>query len=168
MNVDVRRVANGVGKIKNFLDVDVDGTMFKGIKIVEKDGKELISWPAIKNGNKWFDVVKPSDELRTNVENAIRSKLMSINDTTASILSDEQYVEIHNMLFAGKPTIFGQDVINKVGFRMVKITGLLFATQNPNKTSKSAALAREGHKITWIIDNSTYIGRIIDGEYKKL
>ena len=39
-----------------------------------------------------------------------------------------------------------------------------FMEQNPMKTSKWAAMAKQGHKIIWIFKGWNYIGRIVDGE----
>jgi len=51
------------------------------------------------------------------------------------------------------------------GLRQVKTPGWLFIEQNPHKPSKWGKMAKEGHKIMWVIrraDNK-WFGRVVDG-----
>ena len=58
----------------------------------------------------------------------------------------------------------------------LKMGDWLFLEQNPKKQSFYGKLARQGHRIVWILYKNKYIGRIhnntllwvVDGEYKPL
>jgi hypothetical protein len=43
-----------------------------------------------------------------------------------------------------------------------------FFKQNPQKSSRYAKLAQQGHQIMWGIQGRTYILRVVDWEFKKL
>ena len=46
--------------------------------------------------------------------------------------------------------------------RRVMIGGLSFLEQNPKKSSKWAVMAREGHKIMWVMKGRSYIAQVRD------
>ncbi len=57
---------------------------------------------------------------------------------------------------------------SKNKLRSVEIEGLTFIEQNPNKESRWAQLAREGHQIMWAMRGRQYIARIMDGSFLDL
>jgi len=70
----------------------------------------------------------------------------------------------------GQQTLRGFDFTCNLGDRGISLRCL---EQNPNKTDKfgnlkkHAILARQGHKIMWVIDrNGSYLGGIIDGVWQ--
>ena len=54
--------------------------------------------------------------------------------------------------------------------KAVDLGGFRFIGQNPNKNSKWAKLAREGHKILWVIrlSDNVWAGRVVDGQTTQL
>ncbi len=51
------------------------------------------------------------------------------------------------------------------GVRYVELGhGLRLVEQNPNKKSRWAELARQGHRIAWVMRDGEYLARIVDGE----
>jgi len=57
---------------------------------------------------------------------------------------------------------------SKSKLRSVEIDGLTFVEQNPNKESRWAQLAREGHQIMWAMRGRQYIARVMDGKFLAL
>jgi hypothetical protein len=49
--------------------------------------------------------------------------------------------------------------------RPVEVEGLIFIEQTPSKESRWAQLAREGHRIVWVMRGRQYIARVMDGEF---
>ena len=80
--------------------------------------------------------------------------------TFDAIFSDQSEVELE-----GKPYPIYQ---TKSGLRNVNYSGIFFIEQNPQKNSRYAQMALDGHKILWGIKGRTYIVRIIDGEFNLL
>ena len=54
--------------------------------------------------------------------------------------------------------------------KRVTIGDYTYLEQNPNSVSQYGRMARAGHRILWIIHFPTerYVGRVIDGEVRKL
>ena len=51
------------------------------------------------------------------------------------------------------------------GLRYVNLPGeAILIEQNPNKGSKWAKLATDGHRVAWVMRDGEYLGRVIDGE----
>ena len=51
------------------------------------------------------------------------------------------------------------------GLRHVKLPGgATLVEQNPDKRSEWAALARQGHRIAWVLRDGEYLARVVDGE----
>ena len=42
--------------------------------------------------------------------------------------------------------------------------GLTIIEQNPDTSSSYAKMAKEGHKIAWVLRNNQYLGAVIDGK----
>lgn len=51
------------------------------------------------------------------------------------------------------------------GLRYVDLEdGAILVEQNPKKQSRWARLAREGHRIAWVLKDGEYLARIVDGK----
>lgn len=49
--------------------------------------------------------------------------------------------------------------------RYVKLSGdTVLVEQNPNKSSEWSGLAREGHRVAWVLREGEYLARVVDGE----
>jgi hypothetical protein len=46
--------------------------------------------------------------------------------------------------------------------------GAILVEQNPNKRSQWAMLARQGHRIAWVMRDREYLARVVDGEVQML
>ena len=84
---------------------------------------------------------------------------------TDSIFSDLPAVEIDD-------SIFDIHTLPRVGMRFVdvEIDGERYRImeQNPNKASKWAELARNGHQIAWVFKDGRYFARVVDGLFTTL
>ncbi|UCG03366.1 MAG: hypothetical protein JSW11_05115 [Candidatus Heimdallarchaeota archaeon] len=56
----------------------------------------------------------------------------------------------------------------KSGLRNVTYSDIWFIEQNPQKDSRHAKLAQEGHQILWGLKKRTYVLRVIDGKFTLL
>lgn len=55
------------------------------------------------------------------------------------------------------------------GLRHVKLPGgAALVEQNPKKKSEWAELAREGHRVAWVMREGEYLARVVDGEVTML
>ncbi len=55
------------------------------------------------------------------------------------------------------------------GLRYVKLPGdAVLVEQNPQKETRWARMARQGHKVAWAIRGDEYLERAIDGEVEML
>jgi hypothetical protein len=54
---------------------------------------------------------------------------------------------------------------SSAGLRFVKIGKYTFLEQNPNKSSRWAKLAREGHNILWVLMGRRYLAQVRDGVF---
>jgi hypothetical protein len=55
------------------------------------------------------------------------------------------------------------------GVRYVNLSGgAILVEQNPNKRSQWAMLARQGHRIAWVMRDGEYLARVVDGEVQTL
>jgi hypothetical protein len=63
----------------------------------------------------------------------------------------------------------GVDRFKPSGVRYVDLpSALILVEQNPDKDSHWAKLAREGHKIAWVMKDGDYLARVIDGKVEIL
>jgi hypothetical protein len=46
--------------------------------------------------------------------------------------------------------------------------GAILVEQNPKKNSRWARLAREGHRIAWVLKYGEYLARVVDGKLTML
>ena len=49
--------------------------------------------------------------------------------------------------------------------RKFRIEGYNFIEQNPEKSSRWAEMAREGHQIMWVMKGRGYLAQVRDGEF---
>ncbi|MFX0124622.1 MAG: hypothetical protein ACFFAE_13400 [Candidatus Hodarchaeota archaeon] len=56
----------------------------------------------------------------------------------------------------------------KTGLRNVTYSDIWFIEQNPQKDSRFARMAQEGHQILWGLKKRTYILRVMDGKFIQL
>jgi hypothetical protein len=65
--------------------------------------------------------------------------------------------------------INGEDYFVKrtpsAGLRFVKIGKYSFLEQNPNKSSRWAKLANEGHRILWVLEGQRYLAQVRDAVF---
>jgi len=67
-------------------------------------------------------------------------------------------VEVDGVLYPVEET-------SKSKLRRVSIEGYGFVEQNPEKASRWARMAREGHSIMWIMKGRRYVARVEDGKF---
>jgi len=79
----------------------------------------------------------------------------------AAIFEDQDSVEVEGVTYLIEKT-------SKSKLRSVEIDGLTFIEQNPNKESRWAQLAREGHQIIWVMSGRQYIARVMDDHFLNL
>jgi hypothetical protein len=59
----------------------------------------------------------------------------------------------------------GVKKFSRSGLRYMNLTeDLILVEQNPKKSSEWAELARQGHRIAWVMRNGEYLARVVDGE----
>jgi len=78
-----------------------------------------------------------------------------------AIFESEDSVEVEGVTYLIEKT-------SKSNLRSVEIDELTFIEQNPNKDSKWAQMAREGHQIMWVMKGRQYIARMMDAEFLAL
>jgi len=78
-----------------------------------------------------------------------------------TIFNNKKSVEINGKIYRVRRT-------SSRGLRFLIIEGYTFLEQNPEKNSVWGNLAKDGHKILWIIEDGDYIGQVRDGVYHDL
>jgi hypothetical protein len=78
-----------------------------------------------------------------------------------AIFSNHETVEIEGR-------IYHMDYTNNQNLRKFSIEGLNFIEQNPDKGSSWAKMAREGHRILWVMKGRGYIAQVRDGVFHEL
>lgn len=53
----------------------------------------------------------------------------------------------------------------RANLRFVKVDRFTFLEQNPSKSSRWAKMAREGHRIMWVLTRRRYLGQVRDGVF---
>jgi hypothetical protein len=77
-------------------------------------------------------------------------------------------------ILAAYEKLFGKDKdsvhrFRPSGVRYVDLPGdLILVEQNPDKESHWAKLAREGHKLAWVMKDGEYLARVVDGKVEVL
>lgn len=74
-----------------------------------------------------------------------------------AIFTNQHGVEIDGRLYPIHQT--------KTGLRNVTYSGIWFIEQNPQKESRFAKMAQEGHQILWGLKKRTYVLRVMDGKF---
>jgi len=82
-------------------------------------------------------------------------------------------LKIYKAIFNDKREVtIDNEKINKKkfsrGIKYIDFSGYRFIEQNRNKKSNWGKMAREGHKIMWVIKGRKYIAQIIDDAFKYL
>ena len=77
-----------------------------------------------------------------------------------AIFSNQYSVEIDGRLYPIHQT--------KSGLRNVTYSDVWFIEQNPEKDSRYAKLAQEGHQILWGLKKRMYVLRVMDGKFTQL
>ena len=75
-----------------------------------------------------------------------------------AIFNDQKVVEIEDQRYKVRHT-------SKRGIRFVAVDDYTFLNQNSEKNSVWGRLARDGHKIMWVIEDGDYVGQVRDGVY---
>lgn len=83
-------------------------------------------------------------------------------------------LKVFNAIFEGLSSVEIDGVIypiretSRSKLRYVNIEGNSFIEQNPDKASRWAKLAQEGHKIMWVLKGKRYLARVKDGIFLDL
>jgi hypothetical protein len=77
-----------------------------------------------------------------------------------AIFTNQHGVEIEGRLYPIQQT--------KSGLRNVTYSDIWFIEQNPEKDSRHAKLAQEGHQILWGLKKRSYVLRVMDGKFTQL
>ncbi len=88
--------------------------------------------------------------------------LMNLEETSKKVyeevFKDRKTVEVDGRGYRIRKT-------SKLGLRVVELGSLTFLEQNPEKNSVWGRLAREGHRILWIIEDGDYVAQVHDGVF---
>lgn len=77
-------------------------------------------------------------------------------------------------ILAAYEKLFGKDKndvhrFKPSGVRYIDLPNdLILVEQNPDKDSHWAKLARDGHKVAWVMKDGDYFARVIDGKVEML
>lgn len=80
-------------------------------------------------------------------------------------------VKIYKAMFEGKKSVVIEGKKYSVlrtsttGLRVVYAEDMRFIEQNPEKASHWASMAREGHKIMWVIKDGHYVAQVRDAKF---
>jgi hypothetical protein len=74
------------------------------------------------------------------------------------IFSDREILEVEGKSHKIRKT-------SKLGIRFVELEGFTFIEQNPMKNSVWGKLAKDGHKILWVIEDGDYVAQVRDGVF---
>ena len=80
----------------------------------------------------------------------------------AEQISDQLFEKEREVLVNGD--LYSIQRTSRAKLKNVKIDDYVFMEQNPEKDSKYAKMAQEGHEIIWIFQDWDYVGRIVDGD----
>ena len=91
----------------------------------------------------------------------------SKNESDDGGLTREAILAAFEKLFSGAKK--GVRRFPHSGVRHVALPGgAELVEQNPQKSSEWAKLAREGHKVAWVMRDGEYLARVVDGEVEML
>lgn len=80
-------------------------------------------------------------------------------------------LRVYDAIFSDQPSIviggttYFMDRTPRSKLRLFTLEGYTFLEQNPKKASHWAKLAREGHRIMWVMRGRRYLGQVRDGEF---
>lgn len=74
-----------------------------------------------------------------------------------AIFNDQETVEIEGR-------VYNMEYTSIQNLRKFRIEGYNYIEQNPDKGSRWAEMAREGHKIMWVMKGRGYLAQVRDGE----
>lgn len=83
----------------------------------------------------------------------------------------EKALKVYQAVFENKVSVeiegekYPVEKTSQAKLRSVTTDEYFYVEQNPEKSSKWADKAQEGHKILWIIQGSDYIAQVKDGEF---
>lgn len=92
----------------------------------------------------------------------------AIRETKTFDNLEEKAIQIYNSIFGGETSVTIDGVTHSIELtprakvKRAMINGLSFLEQNPKKTSKWAVMAREGHRIMWVMKGRSYIAQVRD------
>jgi len=84
---------------------------------------------------------------------------------------EEVALRVYAAIFEGKKSVEVEDKrypirsTSNLGLRVVYSGKVRFLEQNPKKDSRWGQMAREGHKIIWVIEDGDYTAQVIDGKF---
>jgi hypothetical protein len=88
------------------------------------------------------------------VEN-LREKALAAYE---GIFNNQESIEIEGYTYS-------LDQTPRKGLRLYKIEGYSYLEQNPETGSKWAKMAKEGHKIMWVLKGRRYLAQVRDGVF---
>ena len=168
--IEVSRIRKGNGNIEAFVDIQLQDAIIKGFRVVKEDDGYFVGLPSRKGSDgKYHAQYIPNENLKSQIDSVIMEAFIDFSPSNKGELS-EMALNIAERLHNGDESILGKRVLSfKDGkVKGVDALGYRFITQNPDKDSESGSMAREGHKITWVIKDKEWIGKVIDGTYEEL
>lgn len=193
---EITRVALSIYPDRNIVgwaDVNFGGTLIRDLKVIKSKknaGKVFVGWPQRydKKTGRYYNHIKYPEATYNLINGAVTSAVLAARDKAPAAPVQQQLFpqdsapkqddldyamiakDIEDGLHSTSTTVLGQPVRSYKGgaCRGIDLNGKRFITQNPNKDSDSARLAREGHKIIWIFANGNYFGKITDGRFERL
>jgi hypothetical protein len=84
---------------------------------------------------------------------------------------EQKALNIYEALFNNEHTVdisgttYAVERTSQTQLRCVKGEDFFYIEQNPEKSSRWAKMAREGHQILWVIDGPDYIAQVRDGTF---
>ncbi len=107
--------------------------------------------------------VGETDRGQSNVPNAGSNNVPNDKTDRTDELSAGRILVAYEKLFGGGR---GVKRYARSGLRYVDLGGggAVLVEQNPRKQSEWATLARQGHRIAWVLGDGDYLARVVDGE----
>jgi hypothetical protein len=80
-------------------------------------------------------------------------------------------IKVYEAIFSDKKNAKIEEITHKVRrtsrqcLRFLIVEGYTFLEQNPEKNYVWGKLAKDGHKILWVIEDGDYVSQVRDGVY---
>ena len=130
------------------------GSVFLVFYLFQRDKKKF----PLKSGYEAFDQIF-SNFMNVSVFPSPVSSLESVSKKVyEEIFSDRETFEVEGKSHKIRRT-------SKLGVRFVELEGFTFIEQNPEKNSVWGKLAKDGHRILWVIDDGDYVAQVRDGVF---